>query len=119
MGELARVHPFFRFRTQQPNTMKKMSLAVAALLAAAGFSTSMAGPGAGLVVSESGNTINQQPATKVKSAAKDTKINRLGLTGAWTVGSNVGKRYRATVAQHRRNATKARNTQRHRKANRG
>lgn len=64
-------------------------------------------------------SINQQPASKVKSAAKDTKINRLNFGGAWTLGANVGKKYRATVAQHRRNATKVRNTQRHRKANRG
>lgn len=99
--------------------MKKLSLSVAALLAAVGFSTSMAGPGAGLAVSESGNTVNSQPATKVKSAAKDTSTNRLDLTGAWTYGSNVGKKYRASVAQHRRNASKARNVRRNRSANKG
>lgn len=99
--------------------MKKLSLTIAALLSMAGFSTASSALGGVNAIGTEGGHYTTQPATKVKSAAKDTSSNRLDFSEAWTLGTKRGKAYRATVAQHRRNASKARNTQRNRQANKG
>lgn len=93
--------------------MKRASLAIAAVLAAAGMNATVL-PGGGTLEVYSASVKWQQQAP-AKQAPGDTKVNRLGFGSVATTSRRSGKRYSASVRQHQRNATKSRNKARSRR----
>jgi hypothetical protein len=92
-----------------------------ALLAALAMSALSAGysvtPGASSPlpqVSETNVNTKQTTADRGQNAPSDTKSDRLGTWYRRGTKAPVGKRYRASVKQHQRNATKLRSRARNR-----